>query len=469
MRSLLIKASLILAVSELAVMGVLSHAELWRQPYSLLLDPVLMLLFALGPLYLLFKGERAKLDKQNALDSKLHVIVNDLWSASLHTLSADKLFDRILNEILDNSPITLQRKGAIFLVEDGELRLKSSTGFSDEHTRLCGTVPPGRCLCGTVLQTGEPVYAGEVEERHHIRPPGITPHGHYCMPIKSGGQVIGVLNLYLDQGHRRDAAEEKFLASVCAITARIIEGKKLESSLFQMQKMQALNRFAAGISHDFNNILGVIGAYCSTAAKALPPGSSAGGDISEICVAVERGARLTNQLHLFSRQASAEEQAIDINPLIDNSADIIRRLAGGAVKVELKTAGSPLMVKCSRSQLEQVLLNLAVNARDAMPGGGTLSVSASRQAICFPSTRQCLDAALITMADTGEEMTQEVREKIFEPFFTTKPEGKGSGLGLAIVHGIVRQHGGEIVVRSAPGSGTRFDIYLPLHQPSTPE
>lgn len=469
MKRLLIKASLILAASELAVMTVLSYTELWRRPYSLLLDPLLMLLFALGPLYLLFKGERAKLDKQNALDSKLHVIVNDLWSASLHTISAEKLFDRILNEILDNSPITLQRKGAIFLVEDGKLRLKSSAGFSEEHKSLCGTVPPGRCLCGTVLQTGEPVYADNVGEGHHIRPPGFALHGHYCMPIKSGGQVIGALNLYLDQRHQRDEAEEKFLASVCAIIARIIEGKKLESSLFQMQKMEALNRFAAGIAHDFNNILGAIGAYCGTAARTLPPGCAAGGDISEICVAVERGTQLTNQLRLFSRQASGDEQETDINPLIDNSADIIRRLIGGAVKMELRTADRPLIVKCSRSQLEQVLLNLAVNARDAMPGGGTLSISVSRQSICFTNTRQCLDAALITVADTGEGMTEEVMEKIFEPFFTTKPEGKGSGLGLAIVHGIVHQHGGEVVVRSAPGSGTRFDIYLPLHQASTPE
>jgi len=461
--------AVILAVSELAVMYILRFAGTAGHRFEALLDPLLMLLLALGPLYLLLRGETAKLKKREALDSKLHSIVNDLWSASLHTLSVEILLERILGEILTNSPISIQRKGAIFLEEDGRLRLKTSMGYSEEQKRLCGVVPPGKCLCGSVLENGESVYSAAVDERHDLHPHGMLPHGHYCLPIKSGEKVIGVLTLYLDPAHPQDRAEENFLMSVCAILARIIEGKKLEHSLFQMQKMEALNRFAAGIAHDFNNILQAIRGYCEITARTLPPGSQAGQDIAEISGAVDRGEALTRQLKLFSRQAKETEEVFDINPELERSGQMIRRLMGAGIIVEFRLSASPLPVKGSRSQLEQLIMNLAVNARDAMPSGGRFIVETAGQEVGLVSSKRSFFAARITVEDTGEGMSAEVLENIFEPFFTTKPEGKGSGLGLAIIHGIVHQQGGEIAVRSAPGEGTRFDIYLPLAEISGAE
>lgn len=469
MTKLLVKAAGILAISELTVMGILRFTALGGRRFEALLDPLLMLLLALGPLYLLLRGETEKLKKREALDSKLHSIVNDLWSASLHTLSIETLLERILGEILTNSPISIQRKGAIFLEEDGKLRLRTSMGYSEEQKRLCGVVPPGKCLCGSVLETGRSVYSATVDERHALHPHGMLPHGHYCLPIKSGEKVIGVLTLYLDQAHPQDRAEENFLMSVCAILARIIEGKKLEHSLFQMQKMEALNRFAAGIAHDFNNILQAIRSYCDMTARALPAGSQTACDITEICGAVDRGEALTRQLKLFSRQVKETEEVFDINPELERSGLMIRRLMGAGIGVEFRLSATPLQVKGSRSQLEQLIMNLAVNARDAMPSGGSFVVETSAQEVGFTSSRRSFSAARITAEDTGEGMNGEVLENIFEPFFTTKPEGKGSGLGLAIIHGIVHQHGGEIAVRSAPGEGTRFDIYLPLTQTSETE
>ena len=464
MTKLLLKASAILAASELAAMCLLSCSGLINHPFAFLLDPALMLLLAMGPLFLLLRGEKRKQEKQEKLDEKLHLILNDLWSASLHTLSTEELLTKILKAILDNSPISIQQKAAIFLVEDGTLRLKSSLGFGEEQKRLCGEVPRGRCLCGAVLETGSPVFSSQIDARHHILSRDTKPHGHYCLPIRSAGQVIGALNLYLDPGHRRDAAEEAFLGSVCAIIARIIEGKKLERSLFQMQKMEALNRFAAGISHDFNNILGAIGGYSSAAARTLPPDAPLADDLREISAAVEKGAALTRQLKLFSRQSEENRETVDINRHITDSVQMLRRLTGAAVTFELHPAKRALPVKCDRSHIDQVLMNLTANARDAMPNGGTLKLECSWEEICFVSSKQCLKAARIAVSDTGEGMDEALRERIFEPFFTTKEEGKGSGLGLAIVHGIIQQHGGEILVRSTPGAGTRFDIYLPLEE-----
>jgi len=462
MTKLLIKAAAVLAVSELAVMCMLHCWGVEGHQFEVILDPLMMILLALGPLYLLLRGERAKAQRQEALDNKLHTIVDDLWSASLHTLSSDALLGKILSEILDNSPISIQHKGAIFLTEDGKLRLKASIGFSKEQKLLCGVVPPGKCFCGTVLETGESVYAATVDNRHHIQPPGITPHGHYCFPIKSSGQVLGALNLYLEPGHTQDEAEEKFLRSVCAIIARIIEGKKLERSLFQMQKMEALNRFAAGIAHDFNNILGAIQGYCDVTTRTLPPGSQTACDIREISEAAGRGAELTRQLKLFSRQAEETAEIFDINRELEQTGRMIRRLIGGGVDTEFRFSASPLPIKGSRGQLGQVIMNLAANARDAMPSGGRFIITTSSQEVCLTASKRCFKAACITVTDTGEGMNEEVLEKIFEPFFTTKQDGKGSGLGLSIIYGVVQQHGGEILVRSTPGEGTRFDIYLPL-------
>ena len=462
MTKLLVKTALVLAAAELAVMFALPYAGLTEHPLAYLLDPLLMLAVALGPLYLLLRGDLARLEKNKRLDAKLHAIVSDLWSASLHTVSAGALLDGILLEVLDSAPLSIQSRGAIFLVEDGELRLKSSRGFTEDHKRLCGSVPAGRCLCGKALESGETVFARGIDERHDILPPGAVPHGHYCLPIKSAGQVIGALAVYLEADAARDPDDERFLASVCAIIARILEGKKLERSLFQMQKMDALNRFAAGISHDFNNILGAVGGYASAALARLRPGDPCYEDMTEVSAAVDRGEQLTRQLKLFSRQAQDARETVDINLRMESASAMLRRLIGGGIKLETALAGAPLPVNCSPSQLDQVLLNLATNARDAMPGGGTLRLETAMEEICFVSTRQCLKAARISVSDTGEGMSEGVLERAFEPFFTTKGEGKGSGMGLAIIHGVVHQHGGEIVLRSAPGAGTRVDIYLPL-------
>ena len=204
--------------------------------------------------------------------------------------------------------------------------------------------------------------------------------------------------------------------------------------------------------------------YSSAAARTLPPDAPLADDLREISAAVEKGAALTRQLKLFSRQSEENRETVDINRHITDSVQMLRRLTGAAVTFELHPAKRALPVKCDRSHIDQVLMNLTANARDAMPNGGTLKLECSWEEICFVSSKQCLKAARIAVSDTGEGMDEALRERIFEPFFTTKEEGKGSGLGLAIVHGIIQQHGGEILVRSTPGAGTRFDIYLPLEE-----
>jgi signal transduction histidine kinase len=472
MKKILVKTAAILAASELAVMVFSSYTGLDKNRIWVLLDPLAMVAVSLLPLYLLLRGERAKLDKRDLLDSKLNQIVDGLWNASIHTLSSDVLLQKILLEIIEKSPVSVIHKGAIFLVEDGALRLKASVGFPDELKRACAVIPPGKCLCGRMLQAGEMIFASTLDDRHDIKMPETPAHGHYCLPIKSGGTVIGALNLYLEPGHSRDEAEERFLSSVCAIIARIVEGKKLERSLFQMQKMEALNRFAAGIAHDFNNILGAIRGLCDVARLHLPKTCAGEEDICDICAALDRGEALTRQLKLFSRQMADSQETFDLNGELRRTEELVTRLIGAGIRTEFLLATGELPVRGNRSQLEQVLMNLAANARDAMPAGGEFRVETVAQDVCFTTSKRCFSAVKLSVSDTGSGMTEETVEKVFEPFFTTKPEGKGSGLGLSITHGIVRQFGGEIFVRSSPGAGTRFEIYLPLasaHPNNTPD
>ncbi len=468
MKTTLIKTALILAAAELAVMLFLRLPGIKGVGLQVLLDPALMLLLALGPLYLLFRSEEKTRLRQELLQAKLQRIIEDLWSASLQTISREELLNQILDEILSNSPISIERKGAILLTEDGVLRMKASIGLSDELRKACSTVPSGKCLCGRVLAAGDIIFAGHVDERHDTTLPGMRDHGHYCLPIKSAGKVIGVLTLYTAPGHKRDPLEENFLRSVCAILARIIEGKRMESSLLQFQKMEALNRFAAGIAHDFNNILGTIRGYCEVVMLDTPEAAVAA-NLKEIADAVDSGTALTRQLNLFSRQAADSQEVFDLNTRILGMREMMSRLAGTRIVSKFYLTPGPLPVKGNPGQMEQVLMNLVSNARDAMPKGGTFRLETSRQDVCFTGSRQCFNAARVTVSDTGEGMTEDVLEKIFEPFFTTKAEGKGSGLGLSITHGIVKQHGGKIVARSAPGEGTTFDIFLPLTEASEGE
>jgi len=463
MKKLLIKAAVILLLSEAAVMVFLWYSGIAHRPIGIILDPLLMALVALVPIYFLLRAERRAMARRELLDSKLNRIVDGLWSASLHTLSETELLATILKEILENSPFSTVHKGAIFLTEGDRLVLKTQEGFGEEQKRICGEVEPGRCLCGKALETGESIFASMVDGRHDNEFPGMAPHGHYCFPIKSAGSVIGVLNLYLEAGHARDAAEERFLASVCAIIARILEGKKLERSLFRMQKTEALNRFAAGIAHDLNNILGAIRGFSDVAARCLPPDSETSSDMKEISAAVDRGADLTRRLRLFARQETETPEVFDLNLTVDGLGGILRRVMSG-VSVELRLAGGPLRVKAVRGQLEQGVMNLAANARDAMPDGGELLIRTAEA----PCPKRLLSAgapascAMIEVRDTGRGMTAEQARRAIEPFYTTKTRGKGTGLGLSIVYGMIKQHGGEIEISSEPDKGTSVRIYIPL-------
>ncbi len=249
--------------------------------------------------------------------------------------------------------------------------------------------------------------------------------------------------------------EKGVLLGYRGISRDVSERKLLDAQLRQSQKMEALGRLAGGVAHDFNNMLNVIIGYTDLLLRRMPRVGEAWGQLEQIQKAAEQATGLTRQLLAFSRRRPQSAENLNLNHVVVELERMLRRLIGEDVELALRLAPDLAQVNADRSQLEQVILNLAVNARDAMPGGGRLEIETRNAAANRPGP----PTVVLTVADSGQGMDAETQARIFEPFFTTKDEG--TGLGLSTVFGIVRRAGGELKVRSQPGGGSTFEVSLP--------
>ena len=282
-----------------------------------------------------------------------------------------------------------------------------------------------------------------------------------CRLQRKDGRIICAQAYH---GQVRDS-EGKLLAIYQSVTDNT-DNKVLEAKLLQAQKMEAVGHLAGGLAHDMNNILQVIltsGDMMLTEAGAGHPWYQR---IMDIIRAGEKAAVLTRQLLTFARKNKSEFKLLDLNPVVAEFQRMIARLLGERIKVEITLGRNLPLVMADQSQLEQVLMNLAVNARDAMAQGGLFSIATREEFLDDNYARNHPEVepgryALITVSDTGAGMEAEAQKHLFEPFFTTKPKDQGTGLGLSVVYGIVKQHQGQIYVYSEKGRGTTFKIYLP--------
>ncbi|MDP9170818.1 MAG: PAS domain S-box protein, partial [Acidobacteriota bacterium] len=245
------------------------------------------------------------------------------------------------------------------------------------------------------------------------------------------------------------------------------ESKRAEEQLKNSQRMEALGRLAGGVAHDFNNLLTVIVGYTTALQKKLHQRPELAPALAQVQEAAERAARLTAQLLAFSRKQVTQPTVLSVNELISGMEKMVRALLGEDIDLKLALAPEAGSVKADAGQIEQVIMNLAANARDAMPGGGQLRIRTENVRLSEPldagrGVLQPGDYVTIAVTDTGHGMDENTQHQIFEPFFTTKPVDKGTGLGLATSHGIAEQSGGTLTVESKPGQGACFTLYLPL-------
>jgi PAS domain S-box-containing protein len=265
------------------------------------------------------------------------------------------------------------------------------------------------------------------------------------------GDKVFLSSTIRDITERRKADEEKEI---------------IRLQLHQAQKMDAIGRLAGGIAHDFNNILTTIRGNAELTMELVGRFEEAQANLREIILSVAHAAKLTRQLLIFSRGHSFELRPLNLNTTVEGVLSMLKRLLGEDIEIQTNLAEELWCVRADEGSLEQVLLNLAVNARDAMPGGGRLSITTEnvppgKMPGPGAGQRGPLGSVCLTVRDTGTGISKDVIQRIFEPFFTTKEKGKGTGLGLSVVYGIVKQHGGWIDVASAPGKGCVFRVFLP--------
>lgn len=363
----------------------------------------------------------------------------------------DAMADAVLVVDLERQPTLTNRAAATLLPVDGGAlvgpRYDAAIFEPDETTPIARSDRPlARALRGEVVR----------ERDVFVRSPGQTGQ-HLCLtasPLRDERDTMtGVVLVARDTTARKRAEEA---------------ARKAEERLVRAQKLDAVGQLAGGVAHDFNNLLAVILSYSSLVVDELPAEDTRRADVLQIQQAATSAATLTRQLLAFSRQQVLELRPLDLNEVVEELARMLVRTLGEHIELAVVPGSDIGLVMADRGQVEQVLMNLAVNARDAMPTGGKLTIETSRtesREEDEPLARSSVapgEYVVLAVSDTGIGMDEATKARIFEPFFTTKERGRGTGLGLATVYGIVRQTGGQVAVYSEPGRGTTFRVYLPV-------
>jgi signal transduction histidine kinase/ActR/RegA family two-component response regulator len=408
-------------------------------------------------------------------------------------LSRMQELDSLLGRIADACGRLVNTDWVGFRLVDGDELVVAGTRGNDSQMQLKPRIKIGESLAGIVARNGRPLMlrdpAGhpDILPEHAANMRRMGYRGLLTVPAKIGDRVVGVLS-FLTTREQGFSLEDMAIATAFASQAAIaLENSRLlaesrraydelahtQGQLEQAQKMDAIGRLAGGVAHDFNNLLTVILGRTDILLAPLKPEDPMRRGIELIQRTAGRAADLTRQLLAFSRKQVLEATVLDLNVVTTDMKDMLARLIGEDIAL-VTTPGPDLgHVKADRGQIEQVVMNLAVNARDAMPQGGHLIIETENVDLDAEYVRRHVGArpgphVMLAVSDSGVGIPREIQRHIFEPFFTTKEQGKGTGLGLATVYGIVKQSGGYIEVDSEPGRGTTFRIYLPRVDATAP-
>ncbi|MCS6776162.1 MAG: GAF domain-containing protein [Chloroherpetonaceae bacterium] len=387
-----------------------------------------------------------------------------------------------MRELAELARQAFEMDGCIIRVLEGEqLTLLAHAGVPEEV--LNTALPANFGIAGQLLKQKRPIAIENVQ-KHPLthRLAGVLPRSYrftsYAgVPLLVEGRAVGVLGVYsVCRQKQFSEVDLEHLQIVANHIAIAIENNRLyqaleeqREQLLRAQKMESIGRLAGGIAHDFNNLLTAVLGYAELIAEALPPEDPIGLYVTQIQRAGERAANLTRQLLAFARRQVVKPRPVHLGQLVHNMEKILRPVIGEDVTLMIRTEEALWPVLADPGQCEQVILNLVVNARDAMPDGGVLTIEVTNVIVDGYALQEHRgvrpgEYVLLTVQDTGIGMDSATQARIFEPFFTTKDVGKGTGLGLATCYGIVTQAGGQITVESAPGHGATFHIYLPRYE-----
>lgn len=403
--------------------------------------------------------------------------IRQLSEALFHYTNVDDMVRQVLLTAL---AVIGEDAGSILLADEHTKQLVFRYVIGESADRLYGTaIPWDKGIAGAVFSSGraEIIHAVRQDPRHLSQTDRMTGYASRDMivvPLKRhGAEPIGVIELLNKTTGQIGRDDLDILIVIASIAAAAIErthaAEALQQKDLQLQqahKMEAMGRLAGGICHDFNNLLTVIQGFSELIVNASAPTAPVRQQAEEIVKAVDRASNLTKQLLAFSRKQVLEPKIVNLNTLVSSTEAMLRRLIGKDISLQTDLAPRLGWVKADPGQIEQVVINLAVNARDAMPQGGRLTIKTADIELDDRATHHVQDIrpgryVMLSVNDTGFGMDRATQAKLFEPFFTTKAPGKGTGLGLSIVYGIVKQSHGHVVVSSEVGRGTTFSIYLP--------
>ena len=400
------------------------------------------------------------------------VAIYELAQTIALTLDPQTIVNKLADSVLKQTDA--DEVSVLLPVNDGTGDLYVAAVRGENRERLLGErVPVEQTVSGWVARQREPlVLEGEINDQRFR---ALWPHpeirSSVSIPLLVANKVVGTLNVNaLSRPRPFTPAQVKVLTIVASTAAAALESASLYAQMRQSQKMDAIGQLAGGVAHDFNNLLTAINGYSILALQRTNPDDRICGYLEEIRKAGERASNLTRQLLAFGRKQMLKPVALNLNDVVSDMNKMLRPLIGEDIRFTAKIDPELKLACADRGQIEQVLVNLLVNGRDAMPHGGSLTIETANFEIDseFASRHLGLPPGsyvMLAVSDTGCGMDEKTKARIFEPFFTTKEVGKGTGLGLSTVYGIVKQSGGSISVYSEPGAGTVFKVYFPqLHE-----
>lgn len=411
-------------------------------------------------------------DLLDTLDTLLEICANDL--------PLNELLDNLTRHVLNTPRLCETGQGGLFLAdkESQILKMEISRYFPESIKKHCSKVLPNSCFCGCAQREQEIKFCRcDSEENLNINiPAGEVSWHNYCVPIVHREKTLGMLVVLVSKDHVESALERKFLNSVSKIMASIIhrkqteeEKERIETTLRHAQKMHAIGSFIGGIAHDFNNMIQVILGFSQLTLLNMPMDSPYYEKIKEIELTAQKARNLTRHLLSFGRKIDTDYKLTDINQLISKTENLLSRMLPKKIRIKLLLSPELRPICVDPNQIEQVIVNLCLNARDAMPEGGTVRIETERiflddsfckiHPACSPG-----EYILLSVSDHGIGIDEQTMDRMYEPFFTTKDIGEGTGLGLSIVYRIIKNHDGHIVCYSEAGVGTTFKIYLPARR-----